>query len=146
MTWFAFAGLNGGKAIDLAGSQEKQAVAEGFHGYGTEAQAEAHPNALNPLTRLLADGWIADYHAAVSEGAQPGGPNASILNPKDALGAALAGGWHLSFGNTSGLLGRALKVGIGLVLIVIGLNELAGGKVTAAAGKMAGGFGMTGGV
>jgi hypothetical protein len=77
MTWFAFQGLNGGKAIDIAGVQEKDAVAWGFHGYATEAQAEAKPNSVNIATRIAADLLIADYHTAVSQGAQPGGPNAS---------------------------------------------------------------------
>ena len=87
MTWFAFSGLNGGKAVNLAGSQEKQAAAEGFHGYGTEAQAEAKPNSVNFLTKVLAELWVADYSFAVKEQAQPGGKNATVLNPKDALGA-----------------------------------------------------------
>lgn len=88
MTWFAFQGLNGGKAINLAGTQEKQAVVEGFHGYGTEAQAEAQPNSINFLTRGLADVWIADYNKAVQEGAQPGGPN-NITTPSGLAGAAI---------------------------------------------------------
>lgn len=87
MTWFAFQGLNGGKAVDLAGTQEKQAVAEGFHGYATEAQAEAQPNSVNLVTRVFADAWIADYNAAVREKAQPGGANADITNPGTAASA-----------------------------------------------------------
>jgi hypothetical protein len=144
MTWFAFAGLNNGKAVDLAGSQEKQAVTEGFHGYGTEAQAEANPNAVNIVTRGFADLWITDYNAAVSEKAQPGGANANILNPETAVKAALDGGWSLTFGNTSGLLVRTLKVGIGIALIIMGVNKLMGGPIGAVAGKVTGGFNMTG--
>lgn len=77
MTWFAFQGLNSGKAVDLAGTQEKQAVVEGFHGYATETQAEANPNSVNAVTRYFADLWISDYKAAKAEKAQPGGKNAS---------------------------------------------------------------------
>lgn len=77
MTWFAFQGKNGGKAIDLAGVQEKIAVSFGFHGYATEAQAEAKPNAVNVLTGGEADLLIADYNAALSTQSQPGGKNAS---------------------------------------------------------------------
>lgn len=88
MTWFAFNGLNGGQAVNLAGTQEKQAVVEGFHGYATQAQAQAAPNSVNLITRTFADAWIADYNAAVKEQAAPGQKNATILNPADAVGAA----------------------------------------------------------
>ena len=90
MTWFAFQGLNSGKAVNLAGAQEKTATSEGFHGYATEAQAEANPNSVNILTRGFADLWISDYNAAVKEGAQPGGPN-NITTPGGAANAAVQG-------------------------------------------------------
>lgn len=135
MTWFAFKGLNSGKAVDLAGSQEKQAVVEGFHGYGTEAQAEAAPNAVNLITRAFADGWIADYNAAVKEKAQPGGANANILNPATAAKAAVTGAAAsipgvqqigdffstLAEGNTWIRIAEGL---LGIVLIAIGLARI----------------------
>lgn len=147
MTWFAFQGLNGGKAVNLAGSQEKQAVAEGFHGYGTEAQAEASPNSVNFLTRYFADAWIADYAAARAEQAQPGGKNANILNPataakagaqgvttaaKDAAGAtANATGLTAIGGFFSGLTSvnlwiRVAKVTVGGLILIVGLVKLTG--------------------
>ena len=91
MTWFAFKGYNGGKAIDLAGSQEKEAVGLGFHGYGTEVAAEAAPNSVSVFQKLFVNAFIADYNAAVSQGSQPGGPNANILNPSTALKAGIQG-------------------------------------------------------
>lgn len=132
MTWFAFQGLNGGKAVDLAGTQEKQATVEGFHGYATEAQAEAAPNAVNLVTRVFADGWIADYHAATKEGAQPGGPN-NILTP-GGLGGAVVQGSPLSglaaIGDFFGRLSQGatwIRVAeglLGIVLIAIGLARI----------------------
>jgi hypothetical protein len=137
MTWYAFQGLNGGKAIDLAGSQEIQATAEGFHGYATEAQAEAHPNAINVITRVFADLFISDYKAAVKEGAQPGGPNATILNPSDAAKGATSFVANSvpglpQLGDFLGALGsknlwiRVAKVVIGGGLVLIGLAHMTG--------------------
>lgn len=144
MTWFAFQGLNNGKAINLAGSQEKEAVIEGFHGYGTEAQAEQHPNSVNLITRGIADVWIADYKAAVKEGAQPGGPN-NILTPQGAAGAVgstIPGvqqiGDFFSALSSKNLWIRAAKIAIGGALVIIGLAHItgAGNAVAAAARKV----------
>lgn len=140
MTWFAFQGLNGGQAIDLAGVQEKTATAEGFHGYGTQADAEATPNSVNFLTRYVADLLIADYKTAIAEKAQPGGVNAS--NPAAAAQAgdtaaaknaanAATGGAFSSVQNalsgfydvlTNGKMWRSLGwLLLGIVLMFIGV-------------------------
>ncbi len=132
MTWFAFSGLNSGQAIDLAGAQEKLAAGEGFHGYATQAQAQAHPNSVNLITRALADTWIADYNAAVRESAQPGGSN-NILTPGGAAGAVGStvpglsgiGSFFTTIGK-AGTWARAAEVIIGGALIVIGLSHLTG--------------------
>jgi hypothetical protein len=58
VTWFAWQGLNGGKAVNLSGLDEKEASADGFHGYGTQAEAEANPNSINPITRIEAEAFI----------------------------------------------------------------------------------------
>lgn len=135
MTWFAFKGLNSGKAVNLAGTQEKQAVVEGFHGYATEQQAEAAPNSVNLVTRVFADGWIADYNAAVKEQAAPGGANANILNPATAAKAAVTGAAAsipglAQVGSFFGALSQGatwIRVAeglLGLVLIAIGLARI----------------------
>ena len=103
MTWFAFQGLNSGKAINLAGVQEKTATAEGFHGYATEAQAEANPNSVNIITQGFADLFITDYSAAVKEGAQPGGPN-NITTAGGAANAAVQGATGVSFSSIQNAL------------------------------------------
>jgi hypothetical protein len=140
MTWFAFQGLNGGKAIDLAGTQEKQAVVVGFHGYATEAEAEKQPNSVNFLTKVQADAFIADYKAAVAEQAQPGGKNANIINPVTAAKAGVTG-VTTEAGNLTGLnaIGdffsrltdantwiRVGKVIVGGVLLIVGLAHITG--------------------
>src|ERR1700719_4559358 len=144
MTWFAFSGLNNGKAVDLAGTQEKQAVSEGFHGYSTEAQAEQQPNSVNFLTKVFANGWISDYNAAVKENAQPGGTNAS--NP---IGAATAGATStlesgiidalksipiLNALTSANLWVRVAKVILGGGLLLVGVVKLTG--TDTAAGKI----------
>lgn len=50
MTWFAFKGYN---TVDLTGLNEKEAVLFGFHGYSTEAQANAHPNTVNDANKAI---------------------------------------------------------------------------------------------
>lgn len=104
MTWFAFHGYNSGKAIDIAGLQEKEAVGQGFHGYGSEKQAEAQPNSVNILQKAFVNAIIADYNAAVKQGSQPGGPN-NILTP-GGLGRAVVQGSPLG-----GLLSGIGEVG-----------------------------------
>jgi hypothetical protein len=137
MTWFAFQGLNNGQAVNLAGTQEKQAVAEGFHGYATQAQAQAAPNSVNLVTRVFADTWIADYSAAVKEQAAPGQKNANITNPATAVSAATTGiensipgvaqigGLATSLGQTNTWL-RVAKVVIGGALLMIGIAHMTG--------------------
>lgn len=136
MTWYAFSGLNGGQAIDLAGSQEKQATSLGFHGYGTAAAAQASPNAVNLLTRYVADALIADYKAAVAEQAQPGGANANILNPATAAKAGATGAASLipgvgsiddliNFIKQGNIWERGAEIVVGLILLYVGIKAIA---------------------
>jgi hypothetical protein len=139
MTWFAFQGLNSGQAIDLAGAQEKIAVSEGFHGYATQAAAQAAPNSVNLLQRAAADGFIADYKAAVAGQEQPGGKNAG--NPlagsaeADASAAANATGASSLLGiaqnaykilDSKGTYLRIAKVVVGSFMIIVGLAKITG--------------------
>lgn len=88
MTWFAFKGYYNNQPIDVAGSQEKEISALGFHGYGTAAQAVKNPNSVNIFDGWIVDAAVADYEAALKEQAQPGGANAS--NPLGAAGSYVA--------------------------------------------------------
>jgi hypothetical protein len=137
MTWFAFQGYNGGKAVDIAGSQEKEAAALGFHGYATQAQAQANPNSVNILNSWAVNEMIADYAAAVKEGAEPGGPNADIYNPATAVKAGAqyvesSIPWLADIGDLFSRLTskqlwlRAAEIAIGGLLLMIGLNKALG--------------------
>lgn len=141
MTWFAFKGYNNGKAIDLAGSQEKEAVSLGFHGYGTEQLAETQPNSVSLFQKLFVNAFIADYNMAVKQGSQPGGPNANILNPATAVKAGVQGDVNsllsgLHIGGLSDIgdffhrlteketWTRVAEVGIGVILLYVGLKAV----------------------
>lgn len=155
MTWYAFKGLNGGKAIDIAGITEKDATLQGFHGYATEAQAEAHPNAVNIVTRGLADALIAEASAEQQQKAGPGEQNASNLAAaagqavaNDAAAAARAAANDIpgvaQAGDFFGALTqkntwiRVGKIAIGGLLLIIGLAHItgAGNAVATAARKV----------
>lgn len=154
MTWFAFSGYNGGKAIDLAGIQEKEAAGFGFHGYGTEQLAEAAPNSVNFFQKAVVNGFIADYKVALAGQMQPGGKNAS--NPlagglqADARAVTNTVGnpldWLSNIADFFGKLGqvhtwlRVAEVLTGIVLVGMGLNAMLKGRpmqvVTGTAGKI----------
>jgi hypothetical protein len=148
MTWYAFAGYDGGAAIDLAGIQEKDADAWGFHGYATEAEAEKNPNSVNLLQKVAASNFIADYKAAVAGQEEPGGANAS--NPVAGAAAAAKTGATAAakaaanvlglptLSNLRDLVARAVKVIAGLALLIVGVSRLTGtDKAVMKAGKAA---------
>jgi hypothetical protein len=134
-TWFAFKGYD---TINLAGIQEKYAVAIGFHGYATEAQANQNPNSVSFLQKPWLNAVETDYKLALAEHAQPGGANAS--NPLGATGQAVQTGVSdaanaaaSSLGlpklsNTRDFVVRAMKVIIGAMLIIIGVSSLLKGE------------------
>lgn len=144
MTWFAFKGYNNGKAVDVAGSQEKEAVVLGFHGYATEPMAEHNPNDVasfpNPLALVqkpFVNGIIADYNQALKQGSQPGGPNANILNPATAVKAGVTGLAHDIPGvgsiddalnwiknNAESFFLRMGEITVGVLLVYIGVKAM----------------------
>lgn len=148
MTWFAFKGYNDGQAIDLAGVQEKIAVGWRFHGYATQAEAEANPNSVNLLLAAQVDGLIADYHTAVEQNSEPGGSNANILNPEtatravatqaaNATGLAAIGDFFTALSSSNTWI-RVAKVIVGGVMLIVGIAHItgAGGAVADTARKL----------
>lgn len=122
-TWFAFRGYG---VVNVAGIQEKNLVAWGFHGYSTEAQANAHPNSVNLLQKPIVDVVMADYRQALKEKAAPGQANAG--NPLAAgLQASNLGGLNAigDFFNRLTQPNTWLRVGefaAGALLVYIGLT------------------------
>jgi hypothetical protein len=119
-TWFAFQGGYG--TIQLAGVQEKQAVAIGFHGYATRAEAEAHKNSVNFLQAVQLNALETDYKAAVATQSQPGGTNSDLSKPSSILGIATSG----ANANITAWFIRIGEVALGIVLIAVGVAKLTG--------------------
>ena len=69
--WFAFQGLEGGQAVNLSGSDEAEAIAAGFHGYATQAQAQANLD-LSVHIEIQEDNyWRLLGKAAITLGGDP---------------------------------------------------------------------------
>lgn len=132
-TWFAFKGYG---TIQLAGIQEKQAVGLGFHGYATQAQAEAHPNSVNLLQKAFVNLAEADYKQALGTESQPGGANSNLANPNSILGG-LKDAAGLNANITSWFI-RIGEVVLGIVLVAVGVAKLTGtANVISKAAKVA---------
>jgi hypothetical protein len=148
MTWFAFKGYYNNQPIDVAGSQEKEVVALGFHGYNTAAQAAKNPNSVNIFDGWIVDAAVEDYQAALKEQAQPGGANAS--NPAGAAvsdaEASIPGlqqiSTFFSFISQAATWERVAEVLAGAVVVYVALKGLTGadpvGTANQAARKWAG--------
>lgn len=122
MTWFAIKYSGQEYVENLTGADEKTLVGLGFHGYATQAEAEARPDTAN-FAQMLIAAPILGGHPPISQ---------TTVNPSNvasgAGAAAAAGlpGWRLIFGNTTGLLVRILKVGAGLILMIAGALRITG--------------------
>jgi hypothetical protein len=138
VTWFAFKGYYNNQPIDVAGSQEKEVVALGFHGYGTAAQAAKNPNSVNVFNGWIVDAAVEDYEAALKEQAQPGGANAS--NPvgavtSDAESTIPGLGQISSFFSDISQAATWERVGevlVGVIILYVALKGLTGADPVAA--------------
>lgn len=123
-TWFAFKG--GWGTLKLAGAQEKELVVLGFHGYATQAEAEAHRNDVGwwqkPTLQLLE----VDYQQQIAQGSQAGGPNSNLLDPKSVFNIATGDAGGLFNFNATEWLIRIGEIVLGLVLVGVGLAKLTG--------------------
>lgn len=143
MTWFDI--TYGGQTYveNLTGTDEKTLVGLGFHGYATQAEAQAHPNGANYVQMLVASPILA--------GNVPVGVT-NVPNPTTAAqgaGTAATAAWDaataiprfLSMLTSANLWIRVGEVVAGLILLGIGANALFKGKpmatVTNIAGKAA---------
>lgn len=128
MTWFAFQGLNGNKAVNLTGLTEKMAAADGFHGYATEAEAEAQPNSLNPLTSIEAKSFIpgtfANNPAKSVAGAAGNAVGSAAQSAASDLGLGSLDAFFSTLTNKLIWI-RISEVALGIVLIAVGVAKLA---------------------
>lgn len=124
MFWVAFKGYNNGKAISLGWLEQVEAEAYGMHGYPTEAQAEAKPNTVPAIAKAQVNAWIFNAQGSVTTHVK----NKVTSTVANAAKSVLGSGWSLVFGNTTGLLGRIIKVGLGGILIIAGITRISGVK------------------
>jgi hypothetical protein len=125
VTWFAF--RNGHPDIEAAGLEEKQLVGALFHGYSTKAQADQHPNSVNPIQQSFLFSLDAQHagHAAASD----------VSGGLNAIGDLAH---RLTESQTWVRVGEAMA---GLLLLYVGLKALTSGT---AAGTAAGSVGRAG--
>lgn len=134
-TWFAFKGYNNGKAINASVFDMTELDALGFHGYPTEAEANAKPNSVpgfpNPLAAIaipVVNAAIDDANNARDVKSAPGNAAKAVA---DKAKQAIPGGAD-AIGNFFGNLAksdtwtRVLKVIVGGVLMIVGLAKLTG--------------------
>jgi len=147
MSWYAFHGYNNGQAIDASAFDGAELNALGMHGYATQAQAQANPNDVNIVQAPVVNAAIDDYNNArdisptqANNPSNPAAPAKAAANTAaSAAKNALTSTFNLTFGNTTGLLGRIIKVVLGAVLLISGIIRMTGTDKAAlgAAGKAA---------
>lgn len=117
MTWFCFPG--GWGCYDLNGIDEKQLVATGAHGYGTEADAQKNVNAS---PNGIQAGLLQTFKVAslLPVGAGVSG-DLSTPNSTGGIGGALA---NFFGGNQSGWLLRTVEILLGLALVAVGIARI----------------------
>lgn len=132
MTYFVIPGYNSGQPINAVGVEEKALVSLGFHGYGTAAQATAHPNAAPNIVQAAAlPGIISGQNPVTAGTGGPQNPNASAAAPVGSsipnplTGLEAIGGFFASLSEPH-LWWRVAKVVIGGVLLLVGLAKITG--------------------
>lgn len=94
-------------------------LGNGWHEYGTEAEVNA---------AVAANHWPAPTTSSSQQVSNAAGSAAH--KAASAASSAIGDGFKLTFGNTTGLLGRILKAGFGIVLIIAGFLKLTGAGKT----------------
>lgn len=143
MSWYAFKGYNNNKAINASSFDGAELNLLGMHGYPTQAEAEAKPNAVNIFQATFVNAAIDDANNARDVASAPG--NAAKAAGKAAANAAkgipgISSVTDFLGGLTSANLWIRIAKGIiGGALILLGAAKLTGidNKVANAAVKAA---------
>lgn len=134
-TWFAFKGYNNGKAVNVSTFDMTELDALGFHGYPSEAEANAKPNSVpgfpNPLAAIaipVVNAAIDDANNARDVKSAPGNAAKAVADKAKQVVPGGIDAIGKFFGNLtkSDTWTRILKVVIGGVLMVVGLAKLTG--------------------
>jgi hypothetical protein len=118
MTWFDFPG--GWGLYNLNGVSEKELVATGAHGYGTKAQAQAHPNkSPSPAQELLLQTLKVSSQSPVG-----GGISGDLQTPSSGTGGGDILNSAVKFISQSSLWTRVVEIGAGMLLLYAGVKAL----------------------
>lgn len=125
MYWVAWKGYNGGKALSLGILEQYEADTLGFHGYPTEAQAEANPNTVNnPAQKLQVNAWVFNTQSLAQHTANAA--NRVIPGAKAVTGAITDVNSFLSRLTSVNTWIRVAEVLLGAMLIMAGALKLSG--------------------
>lgn len=125
MYWVAWKGYNSGKALSLGTLEQYEADALGFHGYPTEAQAEAHPNSVNnPAQQAQVNAWVFNTQSLAQHTANAA--NRAIPGAKAVTGAITDVNSFLSRLTSVNTWIRVAEVLLGAMLIMAGALKLSG--------------------
>jgi hypothetical protein len=143
--WYAFKGYNNNKAINAGQFDSIELNALGFHGYMTEALADAKPNSVPGFPNPLAAVAIPVVNAAINDANNARDVSSAPANAaKAATGAVpdVASG-IINFIKQGTIWERVVEVAIGGMLLYVGLKAMTGVSVSSgqsAVGKAVGAF------
>jgi hypothetical protein len=131
-TWYAFKGYNNNKAVNVSQFDIAELTALGFHGYLTQAQAEAKPNSVPGFPNPLAVVAIPVVNAAINDANNARDVASAPGNAANAAASAAAGavpdvaGSLINFIKQGTIWERVVEVAIGGILLYIGLKAMTG--------------------
>jgi hypothetical protein len=136
--WFTFPGWGN---YNLSGISEKELVVTGAHGYPTESESEAHPNASPDTIQV---GLLQDFNVS---SLSPGGAGAvGILSTPHSTGGvtgvannivnSATGGTVPDFLSQPNLWLRIGEFAVGAILIYVGLRSMFPSQVQAVTGPI----------
>lgn len=124
MVWYAFKGYNNGKAVNASTFDSTELRMLGFHGYGTEAQAESHPNSVPGFPNPLAAIAIPVVNAAIDDANNARDVASAPGNAAKALTGTGSIDDLINFVKQGGIWTRVAEVGVGGILLYVGLKAL----------------------
>jgi hypothetical protein len=146
VSWYAFKGYNGGKAIVASAFDGAELNALGMHGYATAAIAQVNPNSVNVFQSPVVNAAIDDYNNArdisptqANNPTNPAAPVAAAANTATSAAEKLGSGTVddvINFLKQSNIWERGAEIIAGLILLYVGLKAVAtpAGQVPAARG------------
>lgn len=134
MSWYAFKGYNNGKPIAASAFDGAELDALGMHGYATATQAQAHPNSVNLLQKVVVNAAIDDYNNArdisptqANNPSNPAAPVQAAANTATKAVESLGSGTVddvINFLKQSNIWERGAEIVAGLILLYVGVKAI----------------------